>query len=144
MVLVRSNKLFAVGFSSLSIILIFHLYSRHVLHYHYLSKDAIWFERDHVLVKDPNYSIKTIGCQIPEFDPFDDRVLNYLEDLSPFTCPCVDGNGLTYMENSTLKVNTHLLARYDVQLESTPSEKFNCCVRIVYRRELEDEDNFTR
>lgn len=91
-----------------------------------------------------SYAIDTVGCQIPEIDPFDASIKNFTDDVvQPFHCPCDEGFGLTYMENSVLKVNRDILFRFPGNREDL-GKTFNCCMWDLYRHEMEENDNILR
>lgn len=131
------HRPFSVCLVIFTSVLMLHFYAAHIINY------TSTIDRGTSPGINSYFSIKTDGCVIPDFDPFDDRVNIFLYNYS-FVCPSIEGNGLTYIENHTLKVNTTVLETFNIQLTKSSAENFTCCMKIMYRHEVEHEDNFMR
>lgn len=82
-------------------------------------------------MSEENYLIKTEGCTIPAFNPFDASVLKFYKIVNPIGCHNDSNPPLVESNLTSLWIEDRYFAQYGVSDESNLS----CCYRPFYRQD---------
>lgn len=108
------------------------------------------FQIETIFVKvfnNEDYALKTYGCLITKYDPFDRRISGFFKKLSPFRCPQNAVDVLIYLEDGVLRVfpkaKSDIIQASHHLLKDKPVN-FTCWKWTVFRNPIEKNDDIFR